>query len=154
MRQSPVDPPQKRFSFARPMGYESVDSEKVENVGKVLNPAARRRAGIAAGAAVGVALLAGCAASGPSNSEFGSFTLQPGETRRVETGHIYRNMRVCNEAGSAGAITATIDDHQLRELQAGVCAEDLGNSVLVHNQSNGVARGTYRTIYDIQFQGH
>jgi hypothetical protein len=134
------------------MGYESLDSEKVENMYKVLNPAARRAA-VAAGGVI-VALLAGCAGSGPSGGEFGTFTLQPGETRKIETGHIYRNMRVCNEAGSAGPIAATIDDHQLRELQAGVCAEDLGNSVLVHNQSSGVARGTYRTIYDIQFQGH
>jgi hypothetical protein len=136
------------------MGYESLDGEKVENMHKVLNPTARRQAGIAAGAVVAVALLAGCAGSGPSGGEFGTFALQPRETRNIETGHIYRNMRVCNDAGSAGPIAATIDDHQLRELQAGVCAEDLGNSLLVHNQSSGVAHGTYRTIYDVQFQGH
>jgi hypothetical protein len=80
--------------------------------------------------------------------------LKPGETRVIQTGYIYRNMRVCNEAGSAGPIAATIDNHQLHVLQAGVCAEDLGSSVLLHNQSSGEARGTYRPIYDIQFQGH
>jgi hypothetical protein len=138
------------------MGYEWVDSERVESMGKILNPAARRgRARLAAAAAAIATLLAGCAGSGQSvPGEFGSFTLKPGETRQIQTGYIYRNMRVCNDAGSAGPITATIDDHLPRELLAGVCAEDLGNSVLLHNQSNGVARGTYRPLYDIQFQTH
>jgi hypothetical protein len=122
-------------------------------MGRILNAPARRRAGPAASLATIAVLLAGCGAAGQQTSGmYGTFALKAGETREVQTGYIYQNMRVCNDAESAGLISATIDDHITHQLQPGVCAEDLGNSVLVVNHGNGPAYGTYRPIYDFAFQ--
>jgi hypothetical protein len=86
-------------------------------------------------------------------AEFGSFSLKLGETRQIRTGSTYRTLRVCNDAGSAGSILVTIDDHKPHHLSAGVCAEDLGDSFVVVNQSSGPAHGTYRPIYEVPFEG-
>jgi hypothetical protein len=119
-------------------------------MGGILNTSTRHRAGLAAGIATIAGLLAGCGAPGQQTTgEFGTVSLKAGETRQVQTGYVYRNMRVCNDAESAGSISATIDDHVPHELLPGVCAEDLGNSVLLVNHGSSLARVTYRPIYDI-----
>jgi len=122
-------------------------------MGRILNGPARRGAGLAAGIAAIAGLLAGCGTTGQQTSGmYGTFSLKTGETRLIQTGYIYQNMRVCNDAESAGPISATIDDHIKHQLLPGVCAEDLGNSFLLVNDGGGPAFGTYRPIYDFAFE--
>jgi hypothetical protein len=112
----------------------------------ILNSASCPCARITAGA-FAVGLLAVCSADGQSGgSEFTNFTLSGGETREVVATAFYRSMRVCNHTDSAGPITATIDNQIQHQLAPGVCARDLGGSVLLHNLSSGVARGDYRIL--------
>jgi len=119
---------------------------------RILNGLARRSAALASIAAL-AGLLAGCGATGQQTSGmYGTFSLKAGETRTIQTGYIYQNMRVCNDAESAGPISATIDDHIKHQLLPGVCAEDLGNSFLLVNDGGGPAFGTYRPIYDFALE--
>ena len=121
-------------------------------MGRVLSASACHRAGLAAALATIAGLLAGCGAPGQQTSgEFGKVSLNAGETRQAQTGYTYRNMRVCNDAESVGPVSATIGDHVPHELLPGVCAEDLGNSILLVNHGSGLSRVTYRPIYDVPF---
>jgi hypothetical protein len=100
---------------------------------------------IAAGA-FAIGLLAGCAGDGGSTGgQLGTFILKGGETREIFVSTVYYSVRVCNYAGSAGAITATIDDNIQHELAPGTCARDIGGSVRLHNLSSGEAHGDYRS---------
>ncbi|MEA2779307.1 MAG: hypothetical protein QOK29_851 [Rhodospirillaceae bacterium] len=108
----------------------------------------------ASGAIMALGLFAFTIAASPGFAgEFGSFTLKPGETQQIRIGSTYRTLRVCNDAGSAGSILVTIDDHNPHHLAAGVCAEDLGDAFVVVNQSSGPAHGTYRPMYEVPFEG-
>jgi hypothetical protein len=112
----------------------------------VLNSASYPCGRITAGA-FAIGLLAGCSADSRSDSsQVSVFTLKGGETREVVATPFYRSMRVCNHTDSAGPITATIDNNILHELPPGTCAEDPGGSVLLHDLSNGEARGDYRIL--------
>ena len=55
--------------------------------------------------------------------EFGSFSLQPGQTKQIRIGSTYRTIRLCNGAESAGTLDAIIGDHDTIHLAPGLCAE-------------------------------
>ena len=80
--------------------------------------------------------------------EFGSFTLKPGETREFRIGATYRTIRLCNDAESAGTLDAIIGDHDTIHLAPGLCAEDSGDTIQLHNAANGPVSGVYRREYD------
>ena len=75
--------------------------------------------------------------------EHGSFSLQPGAVQEVRTGSTYRLLRT---KSGAGAILATIGDHEPQTLAPGLCVEDSGDVIKLRNQATGVATGTYRPI--------
>jgi hypothetical protein len=82
-------------------------------------------------------------------SEFGAFSVKPGETQQIAMGGSYRRIRLCNDAGSAGTLDVTIDDQPTHHLLPGVCAEDRGDSVVLRNSSTGMDTGVYRPVYDM-----
>ena len=85
--------------------------------------------------------------------EFGSFTLKPGETRGFRIGATYRNIRLCNDAESAGTLDATIGDHDMIHLVPGLCAEQSGDTILLHNAADGPVNGVWRRVYEF-FDGN
>ena len=85
--------------------------------------------------------------------EFGSFTLKPGETRSFRIGATYRNIRLCNDAESAGTLDATIGDHDMIHLAPGLCAEQSGDTILLHNAAAGPVNGVWRRVYEF-FDGN
>jgi hypothetical protein len=86
-------------------------------------------------------------------AEFGSFSLQPGETRDIRIGSTYRTIRLCNDSESAGVLQAVIGDHDPIQLAPGLCAEDSGDTIQVRNAANGTVSGIYRRQYDF-FDGN
>ena len=80
--------------------------------------------------------------------EFGSFSLQPGQTKQIRIGSTYRTIRLCNDAESAGTLDAIIGDHDMIHLAPGLCAEDSGDTIQLHNAANGPVSGIYRRQYD------
>jgi hypothetical protein len=80
--------------------------------------------------------------------EFGSFSLQPGETKQIRIGATYRTIRLCNNAESVGQLDAIIGDHDMIHLAPGLCAEDSGDTIQLHNGANGTVNGIYRRQYD------
>src|ERR1051325_3914850 len=85
--------------------------------------------------------------------EFGSFTLKPGETRSFRIGTTYRDIRLCNDGESAGTLDATIGDHDMIHLAPGLCAEERGDAILLHNAANGPVNGVWRRAYEF-FDGN
>ncbi len=85
--------------------------------------------------------------------EFGSFSLQPGETRAIRTGSTYRTIRLCNDSESAGTLDAIIGDHDMIHLAPGLCAEESGDMIQLRNAANGTVSGVYRRQYDF-FDGN
>jgi len=98
---------------------------------------------------MGVLIAVACLTTQAGAMEYGSFSLKPGEIREVRTGSTYRQLRVCNESGSGGAIVAVIGDHEPHTLGPGLCAEEYGDTIKLQNGSSGVASGTYRPIRSI-----
>jgi hypothetical protein len=95
------------------------------------------------------ATVAGLAAGHPARAgEFGSFTLQPGETRNITIGATYRLIRLCNDVGSAGMLDAVIGAGAPIRLAPGLCAEDSGDRIQLRNAANGKVSGVYRRQYD------
>jgi hypothetical protein len=80
--------------------------------------------------------------------EFGSFSLQPGQTKQIRIGSTYRTIRLCNGAESAGRLDAIIGDHDTIHLAPGLCAEDSGDTIQLRNAANGTVSGIYRRQYD------
>jgi hypothetical protein len=80
--------------------------------------------------------------------EFGSFSLQPGQTKQIRIGSTYRTIRLCNGAESAGTLDAIIGDHDTIHLAPGLCAEDSGDTIQLRNAANGPVSGIYRRQYD------
>jgi hypothetical protein len=94
----------------------------------------------------------GCMAALPAAaSDYGNFTLKAGELQEIHIGSTYRDLRVCNDFGSAGGVVVTIGDHDPHALQPGLCAEGFGGSIKVLNQANGVAMGIYRMLQEPVF---
>ncbi len=80
--------------------------------------------------------------------EFGSFSLQPGQTKQIRIGATYRTIRLCNDAESAGMLDGIIGDHDMIHLAPGLCAEDSGDTIQLRNAANGTVNGIYRRQYD------
>lgn len=92
------------------------------------------------------ALAAGLMPAGAM--DFGSFSLQPGETQNIRIGSTYRTIRLCNNSESAGMLQAVIGDHDPIQLAPGLCAENSGDTIQVRNLANGTVSGIYRRQYD------
>jgi hypothetical protein len=90
----------------------------------------------------GVAALPALAAT-----EWGSFSLRPGETQQISVGPAARELRVCNDANSTGHIAVTVGTHEPRLLRPGFCGEDIGDMIVASNPGDGPAFGTYGLSY-------
>jgi hypothetical protein len=96
-----------------------------------------------------VILLGGCAAASSStpagsiaSSGFGSFTLAPGETRSINMGSLYRELRICNDSSSGGTLVATVSGTPI-QLVPGVCGVHNGSSLTLRNLSSVKVVGLY-----------
>jgi hypothetical protein len=84
-----------------------------------------------------------------SAAQFGSFALKPGAAQQFQIGSTYLNLRVCNDFGSAGSLSATIGGHDPYVLAPGECTENSGDNILVQNRSDGDVAGVYRPFDNI-----
>jgi hypothetical protein len=87
---------------------------------------------------------AGVVITSASAAQFDRFTLAPGEAQQFQTDATFQNYRVCNDLGSPGPLKAVIGDRLARVLAPGECTEDVGDSIRVHNETNGVVLGTFQ----------
>ncbi len=85
------------------------------------------------------AMLAGAAHAGDS----GAVTLANGETFSARINGVYRDIRVCNDTGSAGDIVATISRNEPMRLAPGDCRFGHGDRVYFQGVSPGTARAIY-----------
>jgi hypothetical protein len=81
-------------------------------------------------------------------ADFGSFTLQPGQSQTIRIGSTYRQLKLCNDTESAGQLDAIIGTSDVIHLGPGICAEWSGDTIQLHNVSNGLVSGVYRRQYD------
>ena len=95
-----------------------------------------------------VAVLIAVAATPAHSQTFGTVTLQIGEARTVSIGPTFRDLRVCNDAKSAGTVKVTIGSSWQRSLVPGQCAQDRGNMIAFQNGIRGIGRITYRALAD------
>ena len=101
-----------------------------------------RLAGVV-GAVVGIGLFAPQALA----ADNGSFFLKPKETRLIVVGTTARELRICNDVASGGAIGLARGSRGPLVLQPGNCADDMADRVLATNQGSATAMGTRRTYY-------
>jgi hypothetical protein len=81
-----------------------------------------------------------------SRRKAASGSLTPGETRNVEIGANYVDLRVCNDLASS-AVLATIEPRKPELLEPGKCTEDRGGGIEFRNRANGPAMVTYRRVF-------
>ena len=93
-------------------------------------------------ALIGTGLTAGQA----FGANFGSLTVNGGETQTVDIGPTARNVRVCNDLSSAGPIVVVIDDNVPRNLSPGICAQDIGDRLTIQSRASGPAVVAFRTM--------
>ncbi len=105
----------------------------------------RKLSGISASAFLLTAALAGTPASA---GYFGTLSLQPGETQKLNVGTVTRNVRVCNEFGSKGSASVVIADNPAHHLMPGQCAEDTGDRLLIQSMAGGPVQVDWRVIID------
>jgi hypothetical protein len=91
------------------------------------------------------AVATGLAAANAEAQDAGSFTLAPGEARHINIG-FYREIRVCNDVGSAGSFEMRVSDQSPTQLGPGVCWRDSGDNLALHNNSAGPASGIYSAL--------
>jgi hypothetical protein len=84
-------------------------------------------------------LLGGKAHAGDS----GAVTLSVGETFSVRINGVYRDVRVCNNVGSAGDLVAIISRDDPVRLTPGACLSGHGDRVDLRNDSTGKVRAIY-----------
>jgi hypothetical protein len=94
---------------------------------------------------IGTALISGQAVG----ASFGTLTLKAGETRTVYIGATAQNMRVCNDFLSSGPIVVTIGGNVPHDLSPGVCAEDVGDRMMIRSHANGRATVEFRSLSDV-----
>src|SRR5438445_13467753 len=80
--------------------------------------------------------------------EFGSFSLQRGQTKQIRIGSTYRTIGLCNDVESAGTLDASIGGHNMIHLAPSLCAEDSGDTIRLSNATNGPVRCIYRHTSD------
>jgi hypothetical protein len=98
--------------------------------------------------AFAVAIAGLAVGSSAGAAEFGSFTLQPGQSQTIRIGSTYRQLKICNDTESAGQLDAIIGTSDVIHLGPGICAEWSGDTIQLHNVSNGVVSGIYRRQAD------
>jgi hypothetical protein len=81
--------------------------------------------------------------------QWGSFSLKPGETRRISL-LIGREVKVCNDFFSGGTMTVAIGAHDPHRLMPGVCTDDVGGDIVATNHGSGPAFGTWAPSYGHQ----
>jgi hypothetical protein len=81
-------------------------------------------------------------------ASFGAVTLQPGASKSVTLGVASRNLRVCNDSGSAGAVLVTIGGNAPHYLSSGLCAEDIGDRLTIQSLAAGPATVDYKATCD------
>jgi len=96
--------------------------------------------------AVAIAGLAAATSAGAA--EFGSITLQAGQSQTIRIGSTYRQIKVCNDTESTGQLDAIIGTSDVIHLGPGICGEWSGDTIMLHNVSNGVVSGIYRRQFD------
>jgi hypothetical protein len=97
-------------------------------------------------AAIVAALVSSMAAGTAHSQTFGAVTLGMGESRTVSIGPTFRDLRVCNDATSAGEVVVKIGSSWDRRLSPGRCAQDRGNMIALRNGIRGTAKITYRSL--------
>jgi len=78
--------------------------------------------------------------------QYGNFSLRPGETRQIGL-LIGREVKVCNNYQSSGAMTIVVNGHQPHFLFPGVCADDVGDIIVATNHGSGPTTGTWAPSY-------
>src|SRR5215472_12393530 len=101
-----------------------------------------RLAGVV-GAVVGIGLFAPQALA----VDNGSFFLKSKEARLIVVGTTARELRICNDVASGGAIGFTLGSPGLLVLQPGNCADDMADRILATIRGGATAMGTWRTYY-------
>jgi hypothetical protein len=81
-------------------------------------------------------------------ANFGSVTLKAGESQSVDIGATGRDMRVCNDFFSSGAIIVTIGGSFPHDLSPGVCAEEIGDRMTIQSLASGLATADFRALSD------
>jgi hypothetical protein len=90
--------------------------------------------------------LQACAGVGaPTTSSSSSFSLVAHSSRTVWISSGFRDLRVCNDEGSGGALRVAIGSEPSRLLPPGACTAGSGDAIDLENLSSGSVSGIYRT---------
>jgi hypothetical protein len=73
----------------------------------------------------------------------GAVLLSEGQTFSVRINGVYRDIRVCNDSGSAGDLIATISRNDPVRLAPGDCRFGQGDRIELLDGSTGVVRAIY-----------
>ena len=73
----------------------------------------------------------------------GAVLLSEGQTFSVRINGVYRDIRVCNDSGSAGDLIATISRNEPVWLAPGTCRFSQGDRIELRDGSPGVVRAIY-----------
>lgn len=95
-----------------------------------------------------VTIMTALASVGASAASFGILTLPPGAAKTVSLGVASRNLRVCNDSGSAGAVLVTIGGNAPHYLASGLCAEDIGDRLTIQSLAAGPATVDFKATCD------
>src|SRR5262249_42495242 len=98
---------------------------------------------------LGAILDLGATAAEAVPYQWGSFSVEPGQTKHISL-VIGREVRVCNNFESAASISVAVGPHDPHHLAAGVCTDDIGSDIIVINQGSGTAYGTWAPSYGHQ----
>jgi hypothetical protein len=101
------------------------------------------------GIVVGVMVSLGGATAEAVPYQWGSFSVNPGETKRIDL-LIGREVRVCNNFESAATISVAVGPHDPHRLMPGLCTDDIGSDFVVTNRGSGPAFGTWAPSYGHQ----
>ena len=93
-------------------------------------------------ATLALLLIAGKSRAGDS----GAVTLAAGETFSVRINGVYRDIRVCNDRGSAGEIIVVISQHEPAPLAPGECRFGQGDTIHLENISPSSVRVIYLVV--------
>ena len=76
--------------------------------------------------------------------DFGASTLAVGEVRTIHTGVVYREIRICNNVGSAGDLVTVIGGNDPIRLAPGMCERNRGDRFELRNVSTGPIASSYK----------
>jgi hypothetical protein len=101
------------------------------------------------GIVLGVILSLDAATAEAVPFQWGSFSVNPGETKRIDLS-IGREVKICNNFESEATISVAVGPHDPHRLMPGVCADDIGSDFVVTNHGSGQAFGTWAPSYGNQ----